>query len=86
MIRKRIFVLLKFIAINSEKYEIFLNHYLVENIEIFNLSENSLMNKRINSMDLTTTFNFSKNWNGGFKFINDLEKEEEYKFSVLYKL
>tara|TARA_Y100000022_G_C13222027_1_gene362887 strand:- start:129 stop:1349 length:1221 start_codon:yes stop_codon:yes gene_type:complete len=75
------------IAINSEKYEIFLNHYLVENIEIFNLSENSLMNKRINSIDLTTTFNFSKNWNGGFKFINDLEKKKNINsvFSINYE-
>ena len=38
-------------------------------------------------MDLTTTFNFSKNWNGGFKFINDLEKKKNINsvFSINYE-
>ena len=64
------------LKIDSKEYEISFSHYLVKNIQIFNLRENNLEMKKINSFDFTAKFNLSKNWAGGFKFINDLEHKK----------
>ena len=64
------------LKIDSKEYEISFSHYLVKNIQIFNLRENYLEMKKINSFDFTAKFNLSKNWAGGFKFINDLEHKK----------
>ena len=64
------------LKIDLKKYEISFSHYLVKNIQIFNLRENNLEMKKINSFDFTAKFNLSKNWAGGFKFTNDLEHKK----------
>ena len=64
------------LKIDSKEYEISFSHYLVKNIQIFNLRENNLEMKKINSFDFTAKFNLSKNWAGGFKFTNDLEHKK----------
>ena len=64
------------LKIDSKEYKISFSHYLVKNIQIFNLRENNLEMKKINSFDFTAKFNLSKNWAGGFKFINDLEHKK----------
>ena len=64
------------LKIDSKEYEISFSHYLVKNIQIFNLRENNLEMKKINSFDFTAKFNLSKNWAGGFKFINNLEHKK----------
>jgi len=64
------------LKIDSKEYEISFSHYLVKNIQIFNLRESNLEMKKINSFDFTAKFNLSKNWVGGFKFINDLEHKK----------
>ncbi len=64
------------LKIDSKKYELSFSHYLAENIQIFNLKANNLKMKKINSFDFTAKFKLSKNWAGGFKFINDLEHKK----------
>ena len=64
------------LKINSSTFKFRLDHYLVENINIFNLNSNLNEISKINSIDISTTFNFNKNWSGGLKFINDFEKKK----------
>ena len=64
------------LKIDSKKYRLSFSHYLAKNIHIFNLKSNNLEKKKINSFDFTARFNLSKNWAGGFKFINDLENKK----------
>jgi hypothetical protein len=64
------------LKIDSKKYRLSFSHYLAKNIQIFNLKGNNLEKKKINSFDFTAKFKLSKNWAGGFKFINDLEHKK----------
>ena len=64
------------IKINSDKYNISLSHNLVRNLNSFNLRKNIDEIRKINSIDIMATLNFTKNWSGGFKFINDLEQQK----------
>ena len=64
------------LKINSDKYNISLSHNLVRNLNSFNLRKNINETRKINSIDIMTTLNFTKNWSGGFKFINDLEQRK----------
>lgn len=64
------------LKVDSKKYRLSFSHYLAKNIQIFNLKSNNLEKKKINSFDFTAKFKFSKNWAGGFKFINDLEHKK----------
>ena len=43
--------------------------------------------QKINSMELTASLNFSKNWNGGFKIIKDFEQKKNLTsvFSIDYE-
>ena len=61
---------------NFDDYRISLNHSLVENIQIYDLAINSQDKQKINSFEFTAALNFSENWSGGFKFINDLEQKK----------
>ena len=64
------------LKIDSKKYGLSFSHYLAKNIQIFNLKGNNFEKKKINSFDFTAKFKLSKNWAGGFKFINDLEHKK----------
>tara|TARA_Y100000022_G_C13229395_1_gene366567 strand:+ start:1 stop:1461 length:1461 start_codon:yes stop_codon:yes gene_type:complete len=54
-------------------YKLSLRHNLIKNIQIFNLAENSIYKKEINSLEFTAALNFSKNWSTGLKVIHDIE-------------
>lgn len=73
--------------INYDKYKISLGHYLIKNISIFNLKNNLQELEKINSLEFTASLNFSKNWSGGVKIINDLEKKKNITnvFSIDYE-
>ena len=73
--------------INYDKYKISLGHYRIKNISIFNLKNNSQNIEKINSLEFTASLNFSKNWSGGLKIINDLEKKKNITnvFSIDYE-
>ena len=58
---------------DSNDYKLSLRHNLIKNIQIFDLAENSLNRKEINSLEFTAALNFSKNWSAGFKVIHDIE-------------
>ena len=75
------------LKINHDKYKISLGHYLIKNISIFNLKNNLQNLEKINSLEFTTSLNFSKNWSGGVKIINDLEKKKNITnvFSIDYE-
>ena len=64
------------IKINSLNFKLTFDHYLVRNINVFNLNKNINEIKKINSFDISSTFNFNENWSGGFKFINDIEQKK----------
>ncbi len=64
------------LKLNFDDYRISLNHSLVENIQIYDLAINSQDKQKINSFEFTAALNFSENWSGGFKFINDLEQKK----------
>ena len=53
-----------------------ISHRLIKNFKIFNLDVSAQENKKINSLEVTSKFNFSKNWSGGIKITNDLEQEK----------
>ena len=59
----------------KKDFNLSLGHRLIKNIKIYNLGVDSLEKKKINSLEITSRFNFSKNWSGGIKVINDLEQE-----------
>ena len=59
----------------KKDFNLSLSHRLIKNIKIYNLDVDSLEKKKINSLEITSRFNFSKNWSGGIKVINDLEQE-----------
>ena len=59
----------------KKDFNLSLGHRLIKNIKIYNLDVDSLEKKKINSLEITSRFNFSKNWSGGIKVINDLEQE-----------
>ena len=61
---------------NSDNHKFSLSHHLIKNIRIFNLALNSYNKKEINSLEFTASINFSKNWSGGFKYINDFENKK----------
>ncbi len=64
------------LKINSGLFKLTFDHYLVRNINIFNLNKNLNEVRKINSFDISSSFNFNKNWSGGFKFINDIEENK----------
>jgi len=64
------------LKINSGNLKLTFGHYLVRNINVFNLNKNISEVQKINSFDVSSTFNFNKNWSGGFKFINDREQKK----------
>ena len=72
---------------DSNDFKISLRHNYIKNIKVFDLNENSLNKKEINSLEFTTSFNFSKNLSGGFKFINDIERKKNITnvFSIDYE-
>ena len=53
-----------------------LSHRWIENINIYNFEIAAEENKKINSLEISSKFNFSKRWRGGFKIIHDLEEEK----------
>ncbi len=71
----------------SNDYKIYLRHNLIKNIRIFDLVETSTNKKEINSLEFSAAINFSKNWSGGFKFIQDLEDKKNVSnlFSIDYE-
>ena len=73
--------------INTNKHKISLSHYLIKNIKIYNVDKNIRNKQKINSMELTASLNFSKNWNGGFKIIKDFEQKKNLTsvFSIDYE-
>lgn len=75
------------LKINRETFKISLSHYLVENIKIYNFNSRYEINKKINSLEFSSSFNFSNKWSGGYKFINDLEQEKNVNniFSLDYE-
>ncbi len=70
-----------------KNYRLSLRHNLIKNIQIFDLTETSLIKKEINSLEFTAALNFSKNWSAGFKFIQDIEQEKNVSnvFSIDYE-
>ncbi|MDC3045564.1 hypothetical protein OA262_01350 [Gammaproteobacteria bacterium] len=64
------------LKINSGLFKLTFDHYLVRNVNVFNLNKNLNEVRKINSFDISSSFNLSKNWSGGFKFINDLEEKK----------
>ncbi len=64
------------LKINSLNFKLTFDHYLVRNINVFNLNKNINEIKKINSFDISSIFNFNENWSGGFKFINDIEQKK----------
>jgi lipopolysaccharide assembly outer membrane protein LptD (OstA) len=64
------------LSLNFNKYKILIGHYFARNIEIYNLNNNSLEQKKINSFEFSADVYLDKNWSGGFKFINDLEQKK----------
>ena len=64
------------LKINYLNFKLRFDHYLVRNINVFNLNKNINEIKKINSFDISSTFNFNENWSGGFKFINDIEQKK----------
>ena len=75
------------LSFNSDDYRLSLRHSLIKNIQIFDLDQNSLSKKEINSLEFVASLNFSKNWSGGFKFINDIETKKNISnvFSIDYE-
>ena len=75
------------LRINKKTYKISLSHFLVEDIKIYNLNSRSQINKKINSLEFSSSFNISNKWSGGYKFINDLEQEKNVNnvFSLDYE-
>ncbi len=59
----------------NKDFHLSLSHRLIKNIKVYNLDLDTQENKKINSFEITSKFNFSKKWSGGFKIINDLEQE-----------
>ena len=59
----------------KKDFNLSLSHRLIKNIKLYNLEVDSLEKKKINFLEITSRFNFSKNWSGGIKVINDLEQE-----------
>ena len=72
---------------NSDDYRLSLKHSLIKNIQIFDFDQNALSKKEINSLEFVASLNFSKNWSGGFKFINDIETKKNITnvFSIDYE-
>ena len=64
------------LKINYLNFKLRFDHYLVRNINVFNLNKNINEIKKINSFDISSIFNFNENWSGGFKFINDIEQKK----------
>ena len=64
------------LSLNFKNYKILIGHYFARNIEIYNLNNNSLEQKKINSFEFSADVYLAKNWSGGFKFINDLEQKK----------
>ena len=75
------------ISLNFNKYKILIGHYFARNIEIYNLNNNYLEQKKINSFEFSADVYLSSNWSGGFKFINDLEQKKNVNsvFSIDYE-